>query len=113
VPGANAKATGKEWTSSAPVLRPEATAILGKKKKPSAGLKTPSGGAIRHDSEGEEDEGGTGAVPADFFDQQGPSSGSRAAAAGEEEATLPEGFFDDPVQDAKARGIEYKVSKSD
>ena len=26
---------------------------------------------------------------------------------------MPEGFFDDPIQDAKARGIEYKVKKSE
>jgi len=36
----------------------------------------------------------------------------QAPAGSEEDGTdLPEGFFDDPIQDAKARGIEYKVSK--
>ena len=27
----------------------------------------------------------------------------------DDKGDLPEGFFDDPIQDAKARGIEYKV----
>ena len=31
------------------------------------------------------------------------------AGSAEDGTDLPEGFFDDPIQDAKARGIEYKV----
>ena len=111
VPTANMKATGKEWTSSGPILEPEAKASLGKKKKGNVvGMKTPSGGTIRHDSDGEEDDGGTAAIPADFFD--GGAAGSSSGQAAEDDATLPEGFFDDPVQDAKARGIEYKVGEA-
>ncbi len=90
------------------MLRPEAAIRRAanqktKKNKGRGGLKTPSGGTIRHDSDGEEEP-----VPADFFDSNG-GSGPPAAAAVGEDATLPEGFFDDPVQDAKVRGIEYKV----
>ena len=81
-PAANSKATGKEWTSSAPVINKHS-------------FKTPSGGVIKHLEEENE-------IPKDFFD-------SRKEAEPEEDQTLPEGFFDDPVQDAKARGIEYKV----
>ena len=35
------------------------------------------------------------------------------AGPAENDAPLPEGFFDDPIQDAKARGIEYKVNGLD
>ena len=78
------KATGKEWTSSGPILKPEAKASLGKKKKGNVvGMKTPSGGTIRHDSDGEEDDGGTAAIPADFFD------GGAAGSSSEGEAPLP------------------------
>ena len=68
-------------------------------------MRTPSGGTIRHDSDEEE---ASGPVPADFFDAG--AGGSSGAAQEGEDAALPEGFFDDPVQDAKARGIEYKVN---
>ncbi len=73
-------------------------------------MRTPSGGTIRHDSDEEEP---SGPVPADFFDSgagAGGTSSSGGAAQEGEDAALPEGFFDDPVQDAKARGIEYKVN---
>jgi len=71
-------------------------------------MRTPSGGTIRHDSDEEE---ASGPVPADFFDGGAGAGGSSGTAQGEgEDAALPEGFFDDPVQDAKARGIEYKVN---
>jgi len=94
---ASSKASGSEWTSSAPVLAkdftpkeksPKQKSPKIKKSSPRPGLlRTPSGGAIGHDSEEDEgvndgDEGEAGAVP--------------------------EGFFDDPVQDAKVRGLEYK-----
>eukprot|EP00092_Neocalanus_flemingeri_P015553 GFUD01016835.1.p1 GENE.GFUD01016835.1~~GFUD01016835.1.p1 ORF type:complete len:301 (-),score=115.97 GFUD01016835.1:123-1025(-) len=88
-PAANSKARGTEWTSSAPVLT-EAGPFQ-KEKSPSAKtlLRTPSGGAIDHLQQEEEvhDEGVTD---------------------GEQDKEIPEGFFDDPVMDAKARGIEYK-----
>jgi hypothetical protein len=72
-------------------------------------MRTPSGGTIRHDSD-EEEASGPG-VPADFFDGGAGAGGSSGGTAQEgEDAALPEGFFDDPVQDAKARGIEYKVN---
>jgi hypothetical protein len=102
VPGAHPKATGKEWTSSAPIL----VASSKNKKHKNGGMRTPSGGTIRHDSDEEE---ASGPVPADFFDAG--AGGSSGAAQEGEDAALPEGFFDDPVQDAKARGIEYKVNE--
>jgi hypothetical protein len=70
-------------------------------------MRTPSGGTIRHDSDEEE---ASGPVPADFFDSGAGAGGSGGTAQEGEDAALPEGFFDDPVQDAKARGIEYKVN---
>ena len=87
LPAANVKATGSEWTSSGPVINTEALAAAGNKKEKSPQktlLRTPSGGTINHL---QEDLGEL--VPADQGD-------------------LPEGFFDDPVMDAKARGVEYK-----
>ena len=89
LPAANVKATGSEWTSSGPVINTEAlaAAAAGNKKEKSPQktlLRTPSGGTINHL---QEDLGEL--VPADQGD-------------------LPEGFFDDPVMDAKARGVEYK-----
>ena len=88
LPQANVKATGSEWTSSGPVINAEVVAAAaGNKKEKSPQktlLRTPSGGTINHL---QEDLGEL--VPADQGD-------------------LPEGFFDDPVMDAKARGVEYK-----
>merc|ERR1711874_630874 len=82
--------------SSGPVLNKEADkkekspkvkSPRAKEKSPRpALLRTPSGGAIGHDSE--EDE------------SQDENT--------EDQTTVPEGFFDDPIEDAKARGIEYK-----
>jgi len=109
VPGANSKATGHEWTSSAPVL---------------ANTRTPAGGSIKHLQEEQ-------SLPGDFFDNKqngvkvrtrppdvpvpGPNpkpesseSTTSEPAQEEDKGDLPEGFFDDPIQDAKARGIEYK-----
>jgi len=96
-PPSSAKASGSEWTSSEPVLNKNVTpkeksskqkSPKIKKTSPRPGLlRTPSGGAIGHDSE--EDD----------------------TAEKEEEVdsgAVPEGFFDDPVQDAKVRGLEYK-----
>jgi len=97
-----------EWTSSAPVLKPDLALAKAKKQKKGGGMRTPSGGTIRHDSDEEE----SGAVPADFFDGDAAAAGSSRTAVEGEDASLPEGFFDDPVQDAKARGIEYKVTKN-
>jgi len=91
---ASPKATGKEWTSSAPT-----TSSSSLKQS----FKTPGGGAIHHLEE-------ENRVPVDFFDaksapvEEGPAAGPSA----EEDTSLPEGFFDDPIMDAKARGIEYK-----
>ena len=87
---------------SAPILNEAATATKKsevaptktKVKSPSPQKtlpRTPSGGTINHLAE-EED----GAAPASSEEQQGDSH-------------LPEGFFDDPVVDARARGKEYKV----
>jgi len=101
IPAANSKARGSEWTSSAPILNEAATATKKsevaptktKVKSPSPQKtlpRTPSGGTINHLAE-EED----GAAPASSEEQQGDSH-------------LPEGFFDDPVVDARARGKEYK-----
>ena len=81
--GANAKATGKEWTSKAPELT-----IQPKPKE-----------AAKED------------IPSDFFDNKDempPKEPSAEVDGGGDE--LPEGFFDDPLKDAKARGVEYKVS---
>ena len=100
VPAANSKAKGTEWTSSAPVLT-TAAAAGDKEKSPKAKtlLRTPSGGTINHLEE-ELGEGEAGAAPAKEANTQ-PQ---------EDRGDLPEGFFDDPVMDAKARGVEYKVS---
>lgn len=105
IPGANLKASGREWTSSAPTT---ATAL-------SKATRTPAGGSIKHLQE--DDQG----LPSDFFDNKsggsGPSRPSDVPGSSvegpadqprEEDGDLPEGFFDDPIQDAKARGIEYK-----
>jgi len=87
---ANSKAKGTEWISSAPVLIE--TGPAKKEKSPSAKtlLRTPSGGAIDHLQQEEVD------VP------------DNVVVESEKDKDLPEGFFDDPVMDAKARGIEYK-----
>jgi len=96
VPAANSKAKGTEWTSRAPVLTE--TPVSTKEKSPKEKsptktlLRTPSGGAIGHLQQDDE-------VPGDFFD---------GAEGSGKEKEIPEGFFDDPVMDAKARGIEYK-----
>ena len=98
VPAANVKAKGTEWTSSGPVLSEEAVAAAQNKKEKSPQktlLRTPSGGTINHLQEEMEVE--VKAAPE-------PSSSHQ------EKGDLPEGFFDDPVLDAKARGVEYKVS---
>ena len=99
VPAANSKAKGTEWTSKAPVLTETSVSVKEKspkEKSPSTKtlLRTPSGGAIGHLQQDDE-------VPGDFFD---------GAEGSEKDKEIPEGFFDDPVMDAKARGIEYKVS---
>jgi len=80
--GADAKATGKEWTSKAPALT-----VQPKQKE-----------AAKEE------------IPSDFFDG---SKDDKPVKEGEVEAEgegdeLPEGFFDDPLKDAKARGVEYK-----
>lgn len=96
-PSASAKAKGSEFTSSEPVLNknvtpkeksPKQKSPKIKKTSPSPGLlRTPSGGAIGHDSE-EDDT---------VENEEEVESGA-----------VPEGFFDDPVADAKVRGLEYK-----
>lgn len=90
---ANVKATGKEWTSSAPQLT-----AAGKKQKEEKDQKPE--------------------MPADFFDSkkekpaEAGDGGQEKAAEGsgekEDDTDIPEGFFDDPVKDAKARGLEYR-----
>lgn len=56
-------------------------------------------------------------VPDDFFDAKSKSSGNSTKTKSAEpienekmqvDEALPEGFFDDPVKDAKARHLEYK-----
>ena len=81
--GANAKATGKEWTSKAPALT-----VQPKQK----------------DTVKEE-------IPSDFFDSSKDDKSVKEQEVGVEGGgdELPEGFFDDPLKDAKARGVEYKV----
>jgi len=96
VPAANVKAKGSEWTSSGPVLSEEAVAAAQNKKEKSPQktlLRTPSGGTINHLQEEMEVEVKAGPEPPNAIHEKGD---------------LPEGFFDDPVLDAKARGVEYK-----
>jgi len=94
LPASNSKAKGTEWTSSEPVLTETLVPSKEKEKSPAKTLlRTPSGGAIGHLQQDDE-------VPGDFFD--GTEGG------GGKDQEIPEGFFDDPVMDAKARGIEYK-----
>ena len=91
LPQANVKATGSEWTSSGPVINAEAVAAAGNKKEKSPQktlLRTPSGGTINH--------------------LQEEMAELTPAVSGADQGDLPEGFFDDPVMDAKARGVEYK-----
>jgi len=92
---ANSKAKGTEWTSSAPVLSEAGqTLVATKEKSPSSKtlLRTPSGGVISHLQQEEEGQHAINDQPM----------------ASETDREIPEGFFDDPVMDAKARGIEYK-----
>lgn len=55
----------------------------------------------------------TSSIPADFFDSK-PKVAEKVAAKQQTDdkmptdEALPEGFFDDPMKDAKARNIEYK-----
>ena len=99
-PAANSKAKGTEWTSSAPVLHKSAgPQPPPKEKSPQAKklLRTPSGGTITHL---EEEMGEASPKPVTETPATSQSGGK---------GDLPEGFFDDPVMDAKARGVEYKV----
>lgn len=98
-PAANSKAKGTEWTSSAPVLHKSAgPQPPPKEKSPQAKklLRTPSGGTITHL---EEEMGEASPKPVTETPATSQSGGK---------GDLPEGFFDDPVMDAKARGVEYK-----
>ena len=94
LPQANVKATGSEWTSSGPVINEEAVAAAAQNKKEKSPqktlLRTPSGGTINHLQE-------------EMEEVAAPGSSARV-----DQGDLPEGFFDDPVMDAKARGVEYK-----
>lgn len=101
---ANEKATGQEWTSRAPVLTvsPKNKEKSPKDKSPSNPhtlLRTPSGGVISHLKDDSEEMKVAGDV-SENTDIRVEDS--------EKDKSLPEGFFDDPVKDAKARGIEYK-----
>jgi len=109
-PGANSKATGHEWTSSGPMINKSLASEGGSstKSKTSASFKTPSGGTIVHlQEEAQENQ-----LPSDFFDdgkkKTEDAAGPGSEENGEDDTKLPEGFFDDPIMDAKARGIEYK-----
>merc|ERR1719277_1979767 len=89
VPSANSKAKGTEWTSSAPVLNTNVQANKAEKQKspqPKTLLRTPSGGTINHLQEELDDDTSKPGTPTP-------------------EGDLPEGFFDDPVLDAKVRGV--------
>jgi len=90
-PSANVKAKGTEWTSSEPVLN-NAT---NKSPKSKALLRTPSGGTINHLEE-------------DLGEEFKRQSKTEPPTVSEDKGDIPEGFFDDPVLDAKARGVEYK-----
>ena len=81
--GANAKASGKEWTSKAPALT-----VQPKQKE-----------AAKEE------------IPSDFFDSSKDDKPVKEQEVVAEDGgdELPEGFFDDPLKDAKARGVEYKV----
>ncbi|XP_066300697.1 zinc finger protein 830-like [Branchiostoma lanceolatum] len=67
------------------------------------------------DSDEEENNGATTGLPSDFFDSSSKASASSTAAkpdTGSSETTksntaegIPEGFFDDPVTDAKVRNV--------
>lgn len=118
---ANDKATGKEWTSRAPVLTVQAGPKQKKDKSPSSQktlLRTPSGGVMAHledempadffDNKSKTKE--ESEIPADFFDKKSKvrEDSDKDKDEADKEGDLPVGFFDDPVQDAKARGIEYK-----
>ena len=98
-PAANSKAKGTEWTSSAPVLTktagPRQSPVKEKSPQAKKLLRTPSGGTINHL---EEEMGETG------------SPKPVTEVPPQDKGDLPEGFFDDPVMDAKVRGVEYKVS---
>ena len=98
VPSANSKAKGTEWTSSAPVLNTNVQANKTEKQKspqPKTLLRTPSGGTINHLQEELDDDTSKPGTPTPVHNQ--------------DKGDLPEGFFDDPVLDAKVRGVEYKV----
>ena len=82
---ANAKASGKEWTSSAPVL-------------------TKAGKERIESSQKAE----TAEMPADFFDKGEKGKAEADEKVEEEDAGIPAGFFDDPIKDAKVQGKEYK-----
>jgi len=90
-PSANVKAKGNEWTSSEPVLNSSSN----KSPKAKALLRTPSGGTINHLEE-------------DLGEEIKRQSKTEPTQVPGDKGDLPEGFFDDPVQDAKARGVEYK-----
>lgn len=65
-------------------------------------------------SENEQQAKATSSIPDDFFDTKPNAAQTEeeavvvAAAEKESDDTLPEGFFDDPVKDAKIRNQEYK-----
>lgn len=50
----------------------------------------------------------TSAIPDDFFDSKATSKEAPAEKIQADDDPLPEGFFDDPVKDAKVRHQEYK-----
>uniref|UniRef100_A0AAY4A1Q6 Zinc finger protein 830 n=2 Tax=Denticeps clupeoides TaxID=299321 RepID=A0AAY4A1Q6_9TELE len=102
---------------------PAAPSVAGpeRKKAKAAGVL----GGMYDDDDDDDDDGGGGdgpapALPADFFDSGVPPSVSHSGSvskAGEEEQepeqkkentaeALPEGFFDDPVRDAKVRNVD-------
>ncbi|MEQ2171539.1 hypothetical protein GOODEAATRI_011835 [Goodea atripinnis] len=118
---------------SQPVKRktPDSEEVVGKKAKP-AGLSLLAG---VYDEDDDEDAGGTSLpaqsvteLPADFFDSSIPPtpaishSGSILKADVPEKSAekkdntaeaLPEGFFDDPVRDAKVRNVDAPKDQMD
>lgn len=71
-----------------------------------------------NNNESEKPQQGKTSIPDDFFDSKTKKSSENSTKSKSKEdpesekmhvdETLPEGFFDDPVKDAKARNLEYK-----
>jgi len=87
-----------------PAATPASSSSSSKPSDKSSKVRTPGGGTIKHLQDAND-------LPADFFESKKGAAGSTVAGPAEQEekdGEVPEGFFDDPIQDAKVRGIEYK-----